>query len=74
MGMEYILEFLEDSAKGIKNLIHEGKSCTVFDYSTPRICPFCRFLYHDELKHFLHFVCNWIKYHKSCEGKNVIIF
>ena len=27
---------------------HEGKSCTVFDYPTPRICPFCRFLYHDE--------------------------
>ena len=27
-----------------------------------------------ELKHFSHFVCNWIKYHKSCEGKNVIIF
>ena len=27
---------------------HEGKSCPVFDYPTPRLCPFCRFLYHDE--------------------------
>ena len=27
---------------------HEGKSCTMYLYPTPRICPFCRFLYHDE--------------------------
>ena len=27
---------------------HEGKSCPIFDYPTPQLCPFCRFLYHDE--------------------------
>ena len=26
---------------------HEGKNCPIFNNPTPKICPYCRFLYHD---------------------------